>query len=58
MCCRGVEDTTPAGVLAAAQRHLHPGKQVVVLVADQVATRGDLREAGVEVTQTLQLSSL
>jgi hypothetical protein len=42
----GIEAVTAGDILAAAQRHLHPGQQTVVMAADAEAFTRQLEEGG------------
>lgn len=42
----GIEAVTAEDVLGAAQRHLHPSQQTVVLAADASAVKQSLEEHG------------
>ncbi len=53
---RGIEGVTPAQVLAAARRHLHPAQQTGVVVGDAARIRPELERAGWRV-QELKLAS-
>jgi zinc protease len=53
-CCRyrsGIEQVQPADVLAAAQRHLHPDRQTVVVAGDAKSLRPQLERLGMPIEE-------
>ncbi len=45
----GIEAVTTEDVLAAAQRHLHPDQQIIVMAADKQIAEPALRQKGWQV---------
>ena len=45
----GIEAVTTEDVLAAAQRHLHPDQQIIVMAADKTIAEPALRQKGWQV---------
>lgn len=45
----GIENVQEGDVLQAAQRHLHPKQQPIVVVADAKAIRKDLETLGIPI---------